>query len=310
MNREPGIHLNVPAAEYHALPGASATALKIIHTSTPLHCHHRMSQPFEETPAMKLGTLVHHALMEPDRPFPIIAQRPEFYLCPADSSLVKSKKASPGDLVPWHGAAKYCKDWIAAQQAAGNIILTSAEYDNVIGMARALASHPIVSRLFARGKSEVTIISHDHELNVPLRCRIDWVPEDDGGEPITLDTGEQVYPHECIVDLKTTSDPSPAGFSKQIANLAYHLQAAWYQDLFACEADNERGLFVFVAVENEPPFDVGVYSASRAMLDAGQKAYMRALAKWARCNASGVWPGTPGEVIKTLEMPKWATEPT
>ena len=301
----PGIHFNVPAHQYHALPGVSATVLKTIHTSTPLHAKHRMEQPFEETVSMKLGTLVHHAITEPDRPFPKIAQRPDFYPCPEDSSLVKSKKAAPGDMIPWHGSARYCKDWVAQQEAAGNIILTSSEYDRVIGMAMALAKHPITSRLFARGKAEVTVVSHDEATDTPVRCRIDWLPDDAGQDAIPLDTGEVMHPDRCIVDIKTTVDPSPDGFAKQVANLAYHVQAAWYLDLYQCEGDSVRSQFVFVAVENEAPYDVGVYRVSADMLEAGRRHYMAALEKYVRAVRSGVWPGTPSEVIATLELPKW-----
>ena len=301
----PGIHLNVPAEVYHALPGVSSSALKVIHTSTPLHCHHQQQTPFEETVAMRLGTLAHHAVLEPNTPFPTVVVPPEAYPCPADSSLVKTKKAAPGDMVPWHAAASYCKAWVKDQEAKGILVLTQSEFDRVLGMARALSLHPIVSALLERGQSEVTVLSHDDDLDIPIRSRIDWVPE--GDTLITIEGGRTIRVGECIVDIKTTSDVSPRGFQKTLAGLAYHIQAAWNLDLFAAEGA-DRPYFVFIAVESQAPHDVAVYLADPQMIEIGRRDYLRAAHQWAACTRSGIWPGTPADLVPLISLPPWAMD--
>ena len=50
-------------------------------------------------------------------------------------------------------------------------------------------------------------------------------------------------PHRIVVDVKTTRDASRAEFAKSIANLDYHVQAAWNQDALGAEQ------FITIAVE-------------------------------------------------------------
>lgn len=299
----PGVHLDIPAEVYHAQPGASASILRIIHTSSPLHANAAMDEPFEETPAMRLGTLAHHVILEPDRPLPRIAVTPSHYPCPPDSSLVKTKKAAPGELVPWHPAASYCKAWRASNEATGDLVLSQKEYDAAASMAQAIARHPIARTLLAKGRPEVSVISHDDGLNVPIRCRIDWLPE--GDATILLDNGIEIPVSECVVDIKTTTDASPFGFSRQVSKMAYHLQAAWYLDLLASEGI-PRPYFAFIAVESSSPHDVVVHVCEERTIAAGRDAYIRALTQWEKCRRQGVWPGAAPSTATLLRLPEWA----
>jgi hypothetical protein len=101
----------------------------------------------------------------------------------------------------------------------------------------------------------------------------------------------------CI-DLKTTVDASPNGYPRAIARYGSHVQAAMYCDAFNCER------FVFVAVENKPPFAAGIYTLDEASLELGRQQYHAALAGIARCEREGVWPQGYGE--QEIGLPAWA----
>ena len=67
---QPGIYPDLDARDYHALPGASASRLRKLWQSTPGHLKAEMDAPRENTPALKLGTLAHAVILEPDKPLP------------------------------------------------------------------------------------------------------------------------------------------------------------------------------------------------------------------------------------------------
>ena len=63
-----GIYQSVPAEEYHGLEGrASSTVLRKILNKSPAHGKAKMEDDSDPTPAMKFGTRMHTALLEPYR---------------------------------------------------------------------------------------------------------------------------------------------------------------------------------------------------------------------------------------------------
>lgn len=54
--------------QYLRANGVSASMLKIIRESSPLHLRWQMSNPKEPTESQKFGTLTHKAILEPDSP--------------------------------------------------------------------------------------------------------------------------------------------------------------------------------------------------------------------------------------------------
>jgi len=63
-----GIIHDLPPADYHADPGCSASALRVIHNRTPHHLAMERRKPKKQTREMLLGTLIHDAVLEPDKP--------------------------------------------------------------------------------------------------------------------------------------------------------------------------------------------------------------------------------------------------
>lgn len=269
-----GIHLDLPASDYHAMPGASASQLRTLWQSTPAHLRASLDAPRAATSALKLGTLAHSVVLEPDKPLPGVAIQPDEY--------------EPGK--KWTNAAKLCKDWRAEQEAAGLMVLKADEYDAAFAMARNLATHPSAGPLLTDGRPEVSLVVRDETNGIDCRARVDWLPNS----------------HAAIVDLKTTSDASERAFTKKAYDLGYHIQAAFYLDLWNALMPSEpRSAFFFVVVENTSPFAVNVFECSPEFVALGRQHYQQALALFARCSNENYWPAY-APTVHQLNLPRYA----
>lgn len=283
-----GIIPNLPAAEYHAQSGASASILKKLWQTTPAHLKAYLAEPFTPTPAMQFGTWVHHVLLEPDTPLPSLAVTPTVYPAPKTCSAVKRGQAQPGDLIPWDGRATYCKDWKAEQEEAGRTVLDRDTYDGIFAAAGNVMAHPVAGPLFAEGQSELSLFATVNGF--PIRARLD-----------------HVAPGDSLVDLKTAQSADPRRFPRDAYKLGYHIQAAFYLDLWNALAgvDDPKSGFTFVVVENTAPYAVCVYSATAQFIQAGREDYQRMLDLYRTCVETNTWPAYPVDT-QALEVPKYA----
>jgi hypothetical protein len=246
-------------ADYHADPAISASHLHAV-AASPYHYWKRFLDParqrVEPTAAMRLGTLVHCAVLEPD------------------------------DLLQRYGVCgprntKAGKEQAAAMAADGIESVTEADMALALSMAAAVREHPAAAALLKAGKAEQSFWWDDTPTGMRCKCRPDW------------------YHGATVVDLKTTTDASPAGFAKSVANFRYHVQANHYlAGTFA-----ER--FVFIAVEKAYPYAVGVYELDADAMAHGETLRRRDLAAIADCRAIGEWPGYSTS-IEPLSLPSWA----
>ena len=65
MINRTGIYRDIPSTEYHAVPGLGSSHLRELLKSA-LHYKTSVNLPNKETPAMKLGTATHCAILEPE----------------------------------------------------------------------------------------------------------------------------------------------------------------------------------------------------------------------------------------------------
>ena len=138
------------------------------------------------------------------------------------------------------------KEW--AQEHQNKIIIDSDLGNNLYEMEKSFMDSPARLIYDKQGQSELSYFWDDLGL-VKGKCRPDWISNDGN----------------IVVDIKTTTDASPKGFQKSIANWGYHLQLGWY-----LRGLQKLGLpakeFIFIAIEKTPPFSVGVYRANKDMI--------------------------------------------
>lgn len=184
----------------------------------------------------------------------------------------------------------------AAQQArdeaytAGLIPMLSKDLDGVKAVSDSVLAHPTARMLFEQdGHAEVSVFAED-EQGTQLRCRFDFLPDD----------------HRVAVDLKTTSKKADArGFASSAASYGYDVQEGHYIDTLKY-ATGDVAAMVFVVVEVEPPYLVGVHQLDRDFRDMGHVKAAVARDRFRRCTDADEWPGYPTE-IQLVQPPVWAT---
>ena len=191
------------------------------------------------------------------------------------------------DFPTWQtNAAKAARDEARAKGETPLLVKDALIVDE---MATALLEHRLASMLLAKGEPEVSAFAPDPATGVMRRGRVDWLSR------------------HVITDYKTAATADPAAFGRSAAAYGYHMQAAWYLDLFRdLGADVEA--FAFIVQEKEPPYLVEVIELDERAVDRGRVLNARALERYRDCRASGVWPGYSGrdDQSTTVDLPPWA----
>ena len=260
------IKSQLEAAEYHRLPEVSVHQLGAFATC-PARYKWDTEHPKEQTDAMWWGEVVHTAVLEPELWDSTIAVPPHSF----------DRRTKAGKEL----AAEF------ERESAGKIVLAPEDADQVRRMADAVRKHPAAGFLLELpGRREASYTWTDPATGLECKTRPDWHSGD----------------RRIVVDVKTTRDASRVEFAKSIANLDYHVQAAWNQDAIGAEQ------FITIAVENVRPFAVAVYPASGGMIAAGQRRIEAAMTLLAECWKSGRWPGYGDLVQEPIELPGWCRD--
>ena len=144
--------LSLPEAQYRASEGISKSSLDYIaQPRTPAHYKAYIDGLLrvETTPAMKLGQMIHRAILEWDSL--------DYVVKPAGMNF----------------ATKEGKEWKAAQT---NAIITADEYQTILGMRDSVNAHPAVKRVLANARTEVSLFANGAD-GVLRKARIDALPE-------------------------------------------------------------------------------------------------------------------------------------
>lgn len=264
-----GIYPNMTREQYDALgERENWSRLKNLGRS-PAHYRHALLEPREDTSALRNGRANHVAVFEPQR--------------------------FAGLVTVWEGGRRAGKVWDAFCDAnADKDILTRDEYDQLLGMQRAVRQHPVAGRHLQRGQSEVSVLwTHAVKplggipgYSVPCKSRLDYLAQD------------------CIIDLKTCRDASPAAFGRAAFNFEYHAQAAYYVDAVAAVTGKELP-YIIVAAELSPPCVVQVYRIPEHVLAAGRDRYRSLLYRLNECRREDRWDGYADDELD-LELPRWS----
>ena len=146
--------LSLPEAQYRAAEGISKSALDYIAPPrTPAHYKAYIDGllRIETTPAMKLGQMIHRAILEWDSLDYVV--RPE---------------GKEGNFTTKEG-----KEWRDGQTKP---IITADEYQTILGMRDSVNAHPAVKRVLANARTEVSLFANGED-GVLRKARIDALPE-------------------------------------------------------------------------------------------------------------------------------------
>lgn len=278
---EPGWYKDLPNESYHRSNGSSSSNLKTLLPKTAEHLLYEKTHPKPSTANMALGTAVHSLVLETDKFDEDIAVMPDYE--GRGSTALKNAFKS---------------------QHEGKTIISSTQHIEALAMAQRVKDHPIASILVDDVICESSIYwwykSMDPDDNTHYKELLKVRPDGISRK------------HPVIVDLKTTRDGSYSGFNHSILDYYYHVSAAMYlEGVNQCKPLlEETGFFaytkfVFVCVENTPPYSVSVYELSPEYLELGKYLYRMAVQRLQHGREND-WPGYPEEV-RLIEPPSWAS---
>jgi len=284
-----GIHLNIPADVYHAANGVSNSMLANMDPPARLPVY--LSKKRDVTPWMRMGTIIHYAMLEPDKPLPRIITKPTKY--PKDHPKVIAGEAAAGDPMKWT-ASKWCQEWERSAALLNLEVVTEAQLEDIKQCVSALEKDKLVANSLSVGEGEVSVFA-DLKLpsgrTVTRRCRLDWVRRG-----------------QCAYDIKKVGEgkASKREFERLAWDRRYFVQAAYYTDAWndVCPPGDDIKAFCFFAVEDTAPYLVGRYEMSinsREHMKA-REIYMQDLETYALCAETKDWPGYP-DGFQKLELP-------
>lgn len=265
----------------------SKSGLDLINKS-PQHYWHKCLNPNRpasvQTAAFKKGSIFHKLVLEPD------TFNKEYKVLP-DTAPPYPTTVQWNAVNPSAETRKAIEFWRQLQVAYPSVeLITQEEYDLARYMRDAVYVNNAARELFAiGGTSERSVFFTDPVTGAPCKCRPDFETKAD-----------------IIVDLKSTRDASRDGFGKSAVNYRYHVQAPFYLDGLNAEAGHTKfNHFVFVAVETEPPYGVGVYFTPKPAMELGRDEYIANLRTYVECKSTNTWPSYT-EVVEALQIPAWA----
>jgi exodeoxyribonuclease VIII len=241
--------------KYRAFPALNQSAAKHLLVSAS-HYQAYINTPSEETKALRFGTFVHSAVLEPHTLNDLYVTAPDV-----------DRRTKDGK-----------EQWAAFATAnVGKTILDAEE--SAMGHLVASSARFALKRLGV--EFDATEVMYHVDYNgVPLKAAIDGVAGDYLWDIKTTGLGEA----------------TPAGMLKSIRSYRYALQAYWYRLVYELATGRRPLGFRFLFVEKEPPFATAVCEVGPELMSWAIADFEKALTLYKECTASGVWPAYTEEI--------------
>lgn len=259
------------AESYHARKEfLSSGALRALLRS-PRHYHQRYIVGAKEKPsaAKSLGSLIHAAILEPERFSQNLKLAPKF-----DKRTKAGKEA-----------------WSEFQEKFGPeaILCEQSEYEAILGVLEAVNHHPVAKDILIGGDRECSGF-FKLENGIFGKIRPDLILRDRG----------------IILDVKTCADARRRAAESSIWKYRYDIQASWYlMGSRILEPSTKWDMYGFLFVEKEPPYSCAIYMADPVMLEIGDRDIKTGLNIYKNCLKEGKWPGYQKEP-EMISVPDYA----
>lgn len=256
---------NLTFAEYRAIDALNHSKLSLMRLC-PQKFKFWATNERDDTDALRVGRAIHTAVLQPE------LFNKEFLCLPdIDRRTTKGREEY---------ATICCNN-------PDKTILKRDEFNRAMEIATEVRSNKHVMNLLDGCHVELTVEWQDAATGVKCKARLDGYNEELG----------------VVLDLKTTIDASPTGFPRKLYSYGYNRQAAWY--LESLKAHNEAAShFVFIAVEKEPPYSLGIYRLSNEAIKLSKSENDALLRKYVECMRTNSWPGyTDG--VQDISIPQY-----
>ena len=261
------------AEDYHATDAVGNSVLSDLKDS-PAHCWALHINPLrpkrEPTAAMRLGTLTHTAILEPD-------------------DVRRRYVVRPSDINP---RTKAGQEWESAQ--VGLEVITADEWLMVDAQRAAVQQSEDLRALLSSGNAELSAFATDKATGLRVKCRPDWLHF----------TGPN---RVRVLDLKTTTDITLDSVERSVATFGYHRQQAHYTRVLEAIGLTVED-FVFGFVTKTYPFFALPYRLDDETVAQGHEEVGELLSLYSACLRNNHWPLASG--IQTAGLPRWARRET
>lgn len=346
VTHEPGLYFGMPDEEYHAIPALSASGIKNILVSPMDFWARSWMNPkheFKTSVSMEMGTAYHTRILEGKGVFDT-TYAPEFnpndypnalettddlkgyikLLKSTDKKIkITGKKSDLISRIREHDEVIEIIDELKAEYEElhkGLSFLSDDLIESIEYAAAMIEKHPDLSKCFAGGYPEVTVIWIDAQTGVFMKSRFDYLKL------------------KAIVDLKTYNNalqkPIDRAIYNSMASCKYHIQAATYMEADKQAVKHAQASLVFGDVDNswvesyakveERPFifvfqQTGIVPLARGKIfpkngihGAGEVSMREGIDLFAECiKTFGTDPWIDTAPIENLEdegFPIWTTE--
>lgn len=282
-NRLMGVIYGLPFDEYLAVDAFSSSAMRDFARS-PWHYKNRV--PLTPTKPMLSGTLAHCATLEPN------ALAGRYLICP-DNAPRRPTAAQWGAKNPSEtsqAAMAWWRDFEA--QAKNREIISADTYGITQAQVAALKADPYISEILRNGEPEVSVFWIDKKTGVYCKARPDMVQWLGGGRVRML-------------ELKTTADESPDGFSRVLTNMGYHRARSHYISGYEHASGYKVEEYVFAVVTSAPPVLAVPYLLDDEDAQQGEDECAELLDRFAWCTKENEWPAY-GSGPQLVGLKKWA----
>lgn len=292
MIDKPGIYAGLSMDDYLADPvpsiSLSSGVAHTIDTQSPLHAWFctKLNPNYvaDTSKEADIGSVAHDVLLEGGTDRIVIID-------PVDYPSQPKKKGEAGSIPKgWtNGAIRAARD---AARAAGKYPILkddSAAVTELVAKARDFVDRSEFRGIFERAEAELTLLWQ--EGPIWLRARPDLLAND----------------RSVCLHVKTTKGSvNPKAFERIVDSCGYDFSLMFYARGLA-DLEQDRGArthHVILAIEQEPPFACALFDLDPAKASIASGRVGRAIDTWAKCIASGNWPGYTTR-IHSLEPKPW-----
>lgn len=263
---------NLLDTDYHADKSSiSSSGLKEMRES-PNHFYAKWTREVEstDTDALKIGRLVHLAILEGGRFHEKRTVMPEF----GDMRSPKNREV---------------RDKWLADLPKDMIVLDKDDMATVSGCVVSLSKNDKALKILQEGIAEVSGFWREPHTGLKCRIRPDFIRLKDN----------------WLVDFKTAQDSSMRAFQNSVIKYGYDMQMAFYFDGIEKISGRAPEGAAWVVMEKKPPYDVSVYVLDGVTLEEGRRLYKYNMAKLARCLKENKWPGRNDGKVTDFIYPTW-----
>tara|TARA_Y100000114_G_scaffold53473_1_gene48803 strand:+ start:1233 stop:2009 length:777 start_codon:yes stop_codon:yes gene_type:complete len=188
-----------------------------------------------DSPALRFGNLLHTLILEPEK------YQEKFFVLNDEDRPEPTKSM----------ASKLNKAWknkmLTKIENDNKILIDLNQYNLALTLRDKVKSFKIINDFIHNSKKEIAKTWLDFNTLVECKGKVDMLIDDN-----------------MIIDIKTTSKPITQ-FKKSAFTYDYHRQAAFYSDGFNVKE------FIFLVVETNEPYQVGLFRCSEEFLDRGRQ---------------------------------------